>query len=39
MLYCHNHLAAWRIGLASMLTPEAQVAFFALVLEMDCLRS
>ena len=36
MLYCHNRLAAWRIGLASMLTPEAQVAFFALEREMNC---
>ena len=39
MLYCHNHLAAWRIGLASMLTPEAQVVFLALEREMDCLCS
>ena len=36
MLYCHNHLAAWRIGLASILTPEAQVDFFPLEREMEC---
>ena len=39
MLYCHNHLAAWPIGLASMLTPEAQDAFFALKQGMNSLFS